>query len=81
LECLNEQELRKAVSMTLNMAVLDIVGTEGTRGLLRIRKYCGDDLILEKLVEAFEEMFAYDKLDDAGKEKRRRDLTEEEDLD
>jgi len=76
LERLNEQDLKKAVSMTLNMAVLDIIGTEGTRGLLRIRKYCGDDLILEKLVEAFEEMFAYDKLDDAGKEKRRRDEEE-----
>ena len=81
LERLNEQELKRAVSMTLNMAILDIVGAEGTHGLLRIRKYCGDVLILEKLVEAFEEMFAYDKLDDAGKEKRRRDLTEEEDLD
>jgi hypothetical protein len=78
LERLNEQELHKAVSMTLNMAVLDIVGTEGTRGLLRIRKYCGDDLILERLVEAFEQMFAYDKLDDTGKEKRRRDFMEED---
>jgi hypothetical protein len=46
LERLNEQELKKAVSMTLNMAVLDIVGAEGARGLLRIRKYCGDHLIL-----------------------------------
>jgi hypothetical protein len=77
LERLNEQELNKAVSMTLKMAVLDIVGTEGTRGLLRIRKYCGDELILESLVEALEQIFAYDKLDDEGKEKRRR----EEDLD
>ena len=80
LERLNEQELKKAVSMTLNRAVLDILGTEGTRGLLRIRKYCGDDLILERLVEAFEKMFAFDKLDDAGKEKRRRDFLGEEDV-
>jgi hypothetical protein len=67
--------------MTLKMAVLDIVGTEGTRGLLRIRKCAGDDLILERLVEGFEQMFAYDKLDDAGKEKRRRDFMEEGGLD
>jgi hypothetical protein len=80
LERLNDQELKKAVSMTLNRAVLDIVGTEGTRGLLRIRKYCGDDLILERLVEAFEKMFAFDKLDDAGKDKRRRDFLGEEDV-
>ena len=56
LERLNKQELNKAVSMTLNRAVLDIVGAEGARGLLRIRKYCGDDLILERLVEAFEQI-------------------------
>jgi hypothetical protein len=81
LERLNEQELKKAVSMTLNMAVLDIVGAEGARGLLRIRKYCGDDLILGRLVEAFEQMFAYDKLDEAGRENRRPDFMEEGDLD
>jgi len=63
LERLDGQELKKVVSMALNMALLDIVGTEGTRGLLRIRKYCGDDLILERLVGTFRQMFAYDKLD------------------
>ena len=65
LERLSEQDLEKAVSLTINMALWDIVGTEGTRGLLRIRKYCGDDLILKRLVEVFEEMFTYGKLDDS----------------
>jgi hypothetical protein len=76
LERLNERELEKAVNMILNMALLDIVGTEGARGLLRMRKYCADDLILERLLEAFEQMFVEDKTDDAGK--RRRDFMEED---
>jgi hypothetical protein len=61
LDRLSQLDLEKAVSLTINMALLDIVGTEGTRGLLRIRKYCGDDLILKRLVEVFEEMFTYGK--------------------
>jgi len=65
LERLSEQERENAVRLTIKIALLDIIGTEGTRGLLRIRKYCGEDLILKRLIEVFEEMFTYGKLDDA----------------
>jgi hypothetical protein len=64
LDWLDEQELKSAVSIILKLAVLDIVSTEGTLGLLRIRKYCGDELILRRLVEAFRQMFACDALHD-----------------
>ena len=64
LESFTEKELKKVVGLVLNMPIQDIVGTEGARGLLKIRKYCADDLILERLLKAFEEMFAHHELDD-----------------
>lgn len=70
LEHLNGQELEKAVNRILAMALLDIVGTEGARGLLKIRRYCADDLILQRLLEAFEQMFHRHKSNDPGEEKR-----------
>ena len=64
LESLTEKGLSRVVGLILNMSIQHIVGTEGARSLLKIRKYCTDDLILERLRKAFQEMFAHHELDD-----------------
>jgi hypothetical protein len=55
---------RKGCELALEYGGPRYAQNKKARAFLRIRKYCSNDLILERLPRAFEEKFAYYKLDD-----------------